>query len=456
MANIPEFISVLRKIRDEIYPEVEATYENALILKAAIEAGQIQLDKDLTSFGADFATFISKSIEIEDSVEATNLNALSAANNASSAALSAATVTTKSNEIKGISTQAVTLSSGSSATSSYNPVDGKFTFGIPTGAKGDKGDSFTVNAVGLTAGRSAYNTQATGFSYLDVSLALIYFKLSSTSGDWSVGAAFGKGDKGDTGTAGNGIYDIKFKSTTHVSGLASQSGGLDTYRVTLTNSNTYHFVVKNGIDLDDSKVVHKAGAEIITGQKTYSLDILGNVSTATKLKTARAITLTGGVTGTGNFDGSGNLDIVTTVNVTSFQRGMIILWSGSTASIPSGWVLCDGSNNTPNLTNRFVIGAGSSYAVGATGGSADAVVVAHSHTASTNSAGVHTHTFPRSSYDDGTNNIVQAGTNESVLGNYATSSAGAHSHTVSVASAGASGTGANIPPYYALAYIMKT
>ena len=48
--------------------------------------------------------------------------------------------------------------------------------------------------------------------------------------------------------------------------------------------------------------------------------------------------------------------------------GVVMMWSGAANAIPSGYVLCDGSNGTPDLRNRFVIGAGSNYAVGATGG----------------------------------------------------------------------------------------
>ena len=50
-------------------------------------------------------------------------------------------------------------------------------------------------------------------------------------------------------------------------------------------------------------------------------------------------------------------------------NGAIIMWSGTVATIPDGFSLCDGSNGTPDLRNRFVIGAGGTYAVGATGGS---------------------------------------------------------------------------------------
>jgi len=49
---------------------------------------------------------------------------------------------------------------------------------------------------------------------------------------------------------------------------------------------------------------------------------------------------------------------------------MILAWSGSVSSIPAGWKLCDGSNGTPNLRDRFIVGAGSSYSIGNTGGEA--------------------------------------------------------------------------------------
>ena len=53
-----------------------------------------------------------------------------------------------------------------------------------------------------------------------------------------------------------------------------------------------------------------------------------------------------------------------------FPSGGIIIWSGASDAVPSGWALCDGANGTPDLRDRFVVGAGSTYAVGATGGEA--------------------------------------------------------------------------------------
>jgi hypothetical protein len=60
--------------------------------------------------------------------------------------------------------------------------------------------------------------------------------------------------------------------------------------------------------------------------------------------------------------------IGTSPNVNAVPSGGIIMWSGSIGSIPSGYVLCNGSNGTPDLRDRFVVGAGNSYSVGNNGG----------------------------------------------------------------------------------------
>ena len=77
----------------------------------------------------------------------------------------------------------------------------------------------------------------------------------------------------------------------------------------------------------------------------------------------------------------------------TLPSGCILIWSGSTGSIPSGYVLCDGTNGTPDLRNSFVLGAGNSYTVGQTGGSTDSIVVSHTHTALSVTDPGHTHTL---------------------------------------------------------------
>lgn len=60
--------------------------------------------------------------------------------------------------------------------------------------------------------------------------------------------------------------------------------------------------------------------------------------------------------------------LISAAVLTALPVGTIVDWSGSVASIPSPWQLCDGTNSTPNLKDKFLVGAGNTYAVGATGG----------------------------------------------------------------------------------------
>jgi hypothetical protein len=146
----------------------------------------------------------------------------------------------------------------------------------------------------------------------------------------------------------------------------------------------------------------------------------------------------------------GILQTAPTVSAT-VPSGLIAIWSGSLGSIPSGWVLCNGSNGTPDLRNSFILGAGSTYAVGTVGGSADAIVVSHTHTATVTDPG-HTH----GNYV-GQTAIQGSGTGNRISGNEAiTMPTVTTGVTVANASTGVSGTNANLPPYYALAFVMKT
>jgi microcystin-dependent protein len=136
----------------------------------------------------------------------------------------------------------------------------------------------------------------------------------------------------------------------------------------------------------------------------------------------------------------------------SFPSGGIIIWSGSSASIPSGWLLCDGSNSTPDLRNRFVVGATSTYAVGATGGSADAIVVSHTHSI-TDPGHVHGVIAHQSGGADLNKNNNFGQTNPA---NEGTENTISNTTGITINSTGSSGTNANLPPYFALCYIMKS
>lgn len=132
--------------------------------------------------------------------------------------------------------------------------------------------------------------------------------------------------------------------------------------------------------------------------------------------------------------------------------GVITMWSGAIGSIPSGWALCNGANGTPDLRNRFVVGAGSTYAIGATGG-ADTVTLtvaqmpAHAHTAT--DAG-HAHSI-QTKIGLG----VQSGKSTPCWVRERTVNTGLGYARITVQAAGGGAAHENRPPYYALAYIMK-
>ena len=152
-----------------------------------------------------------------------------------------------------------------------------------------------------------------------------------------------------------------------------------------------------------------------------------------------------------------------------FVTGMIIMWSGTIATIPSGFKLCNGSSGTPDLRNKFVIcadadsqEAAKTTVTGAatqTGGTKDSVIVSHTHTSTgvTNTIPDHVHAVTnQGSQQGGQNQTNGIGSNQTATVN--SGSAGGHVHTVtnSVSTVGVSGTNQNLVPYYSLAYIMKS
>lgn len=161
---------------------------------------------------------------------------------------------------------------------------------------------------------------------------------------------------------------------------------------------------------------------------------------------------------------------------TAVPTGVIMMWSGTLLNIPTGYGLCDGSNGTPNLTNRFVVGASTSFPLKSTGGSAS---VSHSHAVNVTGHSLTLNEIPEHSHDSGwgeEHSIPygisplrpkgQSGSAKTDFDNYGfltsrammdsannvyTGTAAAHTHNGNAANTITN----NLPPYYALAFIMK-
>lgn len=222
-----------------------------------------------------------------------------------------------------------------------------------------------------------------------------------------------------------------------------------------------NFTAKDGLPTGNSGKIVK-GTEIDT-------ELTAIASAISSKADLNSPALTGTPTAPTASTGTNTTQVATTAFViaNAIPSGLISMWSGTIASIPSGWVLCNGSNSTPDLRNRFIIGAHSddvgvakttvTSSSTTTGGTKDAIVVSHTHTAtSTVTDPGHLHTFTNYSISNGgaTTPVIA---NENVTATVSTNSAVTGISVATTNSTeGSSGTNQNLPPYYALAYIMKT
>ncbi len=212
-----------------------------------------------------------------------------------------------------------------------------------------------------------------------------------------------------------------------------------------------------------------------TGNNQFIIGSSGGVAINTTPASGVALTVSGRVKADSAEFGSMNVTTLASTSVSGYGTipvGGIILWSGAITAVPDGWALCDGSQNTPDLRGRFVMGAGGSgyRGVGTTGG-AETVTLsvgqlpAHNHQVSgtTSTDGNHTHVYNDYYFSECCPSWGWWGSGDSDGDNQprgtdrTSGAAGAHAHTFNVTSA-STGSGQAIdklPPFYSLAYIMR-
>jgi hypothetical protein len=295
---------------------------------------------------------------------------------------------------------------------------------------------------------------------------------------------------------GNVTGNITGNVTGDVTGTATNANNINISATTSSDTSTSIVLVANQSTGNqspfiDSGLSYNADTNALTAT-TFIGNLTGIAASATQLQTSRTFTITGVVDAPAvSFDGTGNVELVTTLDDTSITTtkiapnavttakinfttalvpiGGIIMWTGT--EIPTGYQLCNGSNGTPDLRNKFVVGAsnvsktgttsqaGSSpYNPGDVGGNANATLVSHNHSGSAVAVGNHAHggaaqIGPVRTTGSQTNkgNIRYVNLNSGNTGD-----GGSHGHGLSIDAAGSSGTNANLPPYYALAFIMRT
>ena len=251
---------------------------------------------------------------------------------------------------------------------------------------------------------------------------------------------------------------------------------------TFANLSVANLVISSGSATMAAGVyVNLSGTNLSTGNARITGGNVSNVIMSNV--TASGVTLTTATATTQSYNNN-STSLATTAFVQSVVPiGIIVMWGGLVGNIPTGWQLCNGSSGTPDLRDSFIVGAGATYAVGATGGNAtitlgSSQIPGHTHnltiTGNTALNGGHTHTL----YDPGHQHSTQAALNSQpgaakfsvgtfglsyTTGNISTGvymdPVSDHRHTISIAAiteaTGSDQPHENRPPYYALCYIQK-
>ena len=295
---------------------------------------------------------------------------------------------------------------------------------VGTNANSTNADQF-ITFVGTSSGNNPirvnsnikYNPSTNTLSQINIAGSSTSVNLNVT-GDLTVGGQLKDGD-GNFGTAGQ-VLRSDGTDTEWVNTGSLAAGAAAEVGVSAASANANHFITM--VDTASGNENIRVDTDLTYNPVTNTLNV-PNIS--------------------GNGSGLSGIE--------AFVTGMIILWYGNTGNIPTGFVLCDGNNNTPDLRDRFVVGAGSAYSPNNTGGSSsvtlsESQLPSHNHSASSSvSDPGHAHSY-----------IDQYVVINNGYRPWPANNNDCAARNVDSGSAGGGQSHENRPPYYALCYIMKT
>ncbi len=332
----------------------------------------------------------------------------------------------------------------------------------------DEGSPFTTNATILDFKGTAVNvTEKAGTGGAEKIVTISSGGLNDVVDDTTpqLGGDLDLNGKNVIGTGNfsfTGVLTTRKDDVNSVAQTALQIGRLQ---------NLSSFIVKADGNVVTLGVVESTGFKKTGGTASQYLKADGSVSTLTTFTTsAPGLTPTSPGGTTKYLRADGTWQTIAGGTASSDPIGTIVAWAGASNNLPTGYQLCDGGAsgttelqaivgaNVPDLRDKFIIGAGNSYNVDATGGSKDAIVVQHNHSI----------TDPGHDHRPLDSNTVQS---MEVAVNSATEifapSVGSGVNTnnasdtsdettgISIDNEGSSGNNANLPPYWALCYIIK-
>ena len=323
---------------------------------------------------------------------------------------------------------------------------------VGTNVNGTNADQF-ITFVGASSGNNPirvdadlkYNPSTNTLSAINIAGSSTAVNLNVT-GNLTVGGQFKDGD-GNFGTSGQ-VLSSDGTDTAWINAGSLTAGAASEVGVNGATADADHFITM--VDTASGNENIRVDTDLTYNPVTNTLNV-PNIS--------------------GNGSGLSGIE--------AFVTGMIILWYGNTGNIPTGFVLCNGQNNTPDLRDRFVVGAGSGYSPNNTGGSSSVTLSTSQLPSHNHSVSVSGTTSNKSLTGDitkisecynvaggATGVFTKKGTgNSPVTGSSSNSpTAGvdfdaSHSHDVTGNTGDQGGTMGQsfsiLPPYYALAYIMK-
>ena len=295
---------------------------------------------------------------------------------------------------------------------------------VGTNANSTNADQF-ITFVGTSSGNNPirvnsnikYNPSTNTLSQINIAGSSTSVNLNVT-GDLTVGGQLKDGD-GNFGTAGQ-VLRSDCTDTEWVNTGSLAAGAAAEVGVSAASANANHFITM--VDTASGNENIRVDTDLTYNPVTNTLNV-PNIS--------------------GNGSGLSGIE--------AFVTGMIILWYGDTGNIPTGFVLCDGNNSTPDLRDRFVVGAGSGYSPGNTGGNSsitlsESQLPSHNHSASSSvSDPGHAHSY-----------IDQYVVINNGYRPWPANNNDCAARDVNSGSTGGGQSHENRPPYYALCYIMKT